>query len=219
MRRILLSCLLLNAAVMFSQVAQIAKEDTGSEDADSVYHKLTARLRGGDLSIDFRALRFACSAARNCEVRGNVNDLSAESAAIKRGDFDTARQLAEKILTRGYADAETHANLAGIYAKLGEQKRSEFHQAVVRGLLRSIRASDGGTMSTALEVISLREIWSTMVSMGLPYQGSSVASQRIQDGGHRYELMQALDPKTNQLKQVYFNLDHVNAAKDVTDRP
>lgn len=215
----LLCCQLVGAFTLFSQTTQIAKDDTGKEDPDDVYQKLSARLREGDLSIDFRALRFACSASRNCEVRANLTDHSAESAAQLRGDLDTARQLAEKILTRGYADVETHASLVGIYAKLGDQKRSNFHLAVVLGFLRSIRASAGENQQAALEVISNREISSTMASMGLPYMGSGVTSQQFKSNGHQYTVMKALDPKTKQLKRVYFNLDHVNAAKDVTNRP
>jgi hypothetical protein len=192
---------------------------SGPDDPDKVYHELAARLQKGDLSIDFRAPRLACSAARDCEVRGNVTDLRAITDAERRGDWATAQQICEKLLSRGYADIETHADLAAVYAKLGDQKLANFHLAVTAGLMSSMRANPGDTKETAIEVISHREIYAVMASLGLPYVGSEVASRTINDGAHQYIVMQHLDPKTDQIREVYFNLDHVNATKDVTNRP
>lgn len=79
--------------------------------------------------FDYQALRFACSAARNCEVHGNVTDLAARAEAERKGDLATAQKLTEKMLSRGYADLETHAELVAIYTKVGDEQRSDFHRS------------------------------------------------------------------------------------------
>lgn len=213
-RTLLFGVLLVAPVTSAQQTIQASKND-----ADRKYQELAARLQAGDLSIDFRALRFACSAAQDCEVRGNVTELAARDKAEQQGDLKTAIQIDEKLLERGYADMETHADLVGLYKMLGDQKQSQFHMAIVYGLMRSIRAGDGATKDTAFEVISTREVWMTMVSMGLPYMASDAASRRFTDNGHGYVVMSARDPKTDQMKEVFFNYDHVNLAKDVPNRP
>lgn len=85
MKRAIPSLLLLLPSLLFCQAP------VKPEGPDSIYRELAAKLRNGDLSIDFQALRFACSAANECEVRGNVIDLSAVNEATKRKDWATAR--------------------------------------------------------------------------------------------------------------------------------
>jgi len=188
-------------------------------DPDSIYRELAAKLRNGDLSVDFQALRFACSAAKECEVRGSVTDLAAEAEAAKRKDWATARQICEKILGRGYADVEIHADLTAIFNELDDLKSMRFHRDIVAGLLGSIRNKKGDSKETAMEVISHREIYSVLASMQLPYFGPSVGWSSFPENGHNYELYEIVEPNTKQKTQVYFNVDHVNKSKDVTNRP
>jgi hypothetical protein len=206
-------CLLLLPSLLVCQTA--AKP----EDPDTVYRELSRRLRNGDLSIDFRALRFACSAARECEVRANVTDLAAMTEALKKKDWATARQICEKTLSRGYADVEIHANLTGIFNELDDLKSMRFHRDITAGLLGSIRKKKGDSKETAMEVVSHREIFSVLASMQLPSFGPSVGWSSFPENGHNYELYEIVDPSTKQKTQVYFNVDHVNKLKDVTNRP
>lgn len=189
------------------------------DDPDSVYRELSAKLRNGDLSIDFQALRFACSAAQECEVRGNVTDLGAVAEAGKRKDWATARQICEKLLARGYANMEIHADLTGIFNELDDLKSMRFHRDIVVGLLRSIRNKKGDSKESAMEVISDREIYSVLASMRLPYSGPSVSRSNFRENGHNYELFEIVDPVSKTKTRVYFNVDHVNKEKDVTNRP
>lgn len=53
--------------------------------------------------------------------------------------------------------------------------------------------------------------------MQLPNMGEGVSSRTFYDSGHNYELYEIVDPITK--TQVYFNFDHVNKQKDVTNRP
>jgi hypothetical protein len=189
------------------------------DDPDSVYRDLAAKLRKGDMSIDFQALRFACSAAQQCEVRGNVTDLASEAEASKLKDWTTARQICEKLLDRGYADVEIHANLTAIFNELNDLKSMRFHRDIVAGLLGSIRKKKGDSKETAMEVISHREIYSVLASMQLPYSGPSVGWSSFNDNGHNYESYEIADPISKTKTRVYFNVDHVNKQKDVTNRP
>jgi hypothetical protein len=212
MKRVV-QCLLLLPSLLLCQTA--AKP----QDPDTVYRELSAKLRNGDVSIDFQALRFACSAARECEVRANVTDLTAVTEATTRKDWATARQVCERILSRGYADVEIHADLTGILNELDDLKSMRFHRAIVVGLLGSIRSKKGDSKETAMQVISHREIYSVLASMRLPSFGPSLGWSSFPENGHNYELYEIVDPITKAKTQVYFNVDHVNKQKDVTNRP
>jgi len=207
------ACLLLLFGIVSDQQAE------NPDDPDSVYRELSTKLRNGDLSVDFQALRFACSAARDCEVRGNVTDLAAVAEASKRKDWAAARKICERLLDRGYADVEVHSYLTGIFNELDDLKSMRFHRDIVVGLLGSIRKKKGDSKETAMEVISHREIYSVLASMRLPYFGPSVARTGFLENGHDYELYEIVDPISKTKTRVYFNVDHVNKQKDVTNRP
>ena len=52
-----------------------------AKDDDSSYRELVKKVTGGDLAIDFRALRFACLNASGCDARGENGDLIAMISA------------------------------------------------------------------------------------------------------------------------------------------
>ena len=79
---------------------------------------------------------------------------------------------------------------------------------VTAALLRSILLSgDGNTKESAYEVISDREEYSTLAAKGLPYVGPVVSASATEEGGHRYERWEVLDPKTGKAVVIFFNTD------------
>lgn len=55
--------------------------------------------------------------------------------------------------------------------------------------------------------------------MQLPYFGPSVSWTSFDENGHTYELYEIVDPISKTKTRVYFNVDHVNKQKDMTNRP
>ncbi len=108
---------------------------------------------------------------------------------------------------------EAHGSCAGVYTQLHEMEKAKFHMDVATGLLRSILdTSDGKTEETAFEVISRREEYVLMASLGLQYSGPAVVSSGVVAGGpHQYERWEVQDPKAERGVEkhvvVWFNID------------
>ena len=98
----------------------------GAEQDDATYRTLLERVKGGDLTIDFRALRLACMKASHCEPRGSLaglTDLSDE-------DPNKAVAAAEKLIEDGFVNLEAHATAAGGYGKLNNLQKANAHLAI-----------------------------------------------------------------------------------------
>lgn len=172
------------------------------------YQTLVRRVEAGDLTVDFRALRLACMKSTQCEPRATKADLAAINRA--EGDHQVARvvEIAERLIRQGFVNIEAHADCVKAYDAIHDAAKSKFHKDVTAALLRSILFSgDGKTMETAFEVISDREEYSTLAAKGLPYLGSGVSLSAVEEGGHRYDRWEILDPKTGTTIVVFFNTD------------
>lgn len=182
------------------------------EKADATYRDLVALVKGGDMLIDFRTLRFACVKSNHCDPAGTVEDHLAVNHAATAGQSKRVAELSESLIERGFANLEAHASCAGVYTQLHEMEKAKFHIDVATGLLRSILdAGDGKTEETALEVISRREEYAVMASLGLEYSGPAVVSSAVVAGGPRqYERWEVQDPKAEKGVEkhvVWFNID------------
>lgn len=170
------------------------------------YTDLVDRVNKGDLSIDFRALRFACLKEKNCAPEGNREDLVKVRRAMQSKDFSEATKVANKLIDHGFPNIEAHAFCSEAYDALNEPEKAKFHHEVTRALIRSILASgDGKAQEEAFEVISVSEEYIIMQVLGLPrfpIQQSLVAVK-----GHSYDVLQVTDPKSGEKVSVYFNID------------
>jgi len=138
---------------------------------DATYRALVQRVRGGDFSVDFQALRLACVKSSLCEPRGTKADLAAMTQAGDAHDNQKLVTIAENLVSRGFVNAEAHIALTTAYAELHNAAKSKFHLDVVTHLMRSI-LEDGKTTQTAYTVICDREEYETLIALGLPYVGS-----------------------------------------------
>jgi hypothetical protein len=126
---------------------------------DPAYRQFVAKVTGGDLSIDFRALRMACLNSADCDPTGDRNQLTAMRNAAGAGDHKAAVKAAEKLIATGFPNIEAHAACASAWAALGDSEKAAFHKAVTSGLLRSIVAGkDGLSPETAFEVIDRKSV-------------------------------------------------------------
>jgi hypothetical protein len=181
---------------------------------DATHNALVERIRKADFTVDFRQLRLLCIKASNCEPRGTKKDLTEMSA--KGVPSQQNIDAAERILRKGYPNVEVHATLAGIYLQIGGQYQAlaQFHMGITKGILQSIfKTGDGKSKETALEVISDREEYSVMSTVGLPYMGPSVISVKPErDAVHSYDVWTVRN-KAGEIVTVYFNTDAFSPTK------
>jgi hypothetical protein len=170
------------------------------------YADLVDRVNKGDLSIDFRALRFACLKAKNCDPEGDREDIVKLRRAMQSKDVSEAVKIGNKLIDHGFPNIEAHAFCSQAHDALNGPEKAKFHHEVTGSLIRSILASgDGKTEEKAFEVISVSEEYIIMQVLGLPrfpVQQSLVAAK-----GHSYDVLQVTDPKSGEKVSVYFNID------------
>jgi len=171
----------------------------------SEYATLLARVKNGDVSIDFKQLRLSYMESPE---RHQAKDTSKQKddmmKAIKGKDYKQAIASADAVLESEFVDLDAHMAEQIAYRELQDEAKSEFHRAVGQGLLHSIMDSgDGKSPATAYVVISVHEEYIVLQVLGLRPSKQSVLHQ----DGHSYDFLQAVDPKSDATVKLYFNVD------------
>ncbi len=209
-------CLLICIASLFA-ITALAQNDNNKQSTPapvkSSYADLLAKLKGGDTSVDFRALRLAYSETKeyspdsiSIEQRKNLFQLLTDKK------YDEAVAASEAILKTNYVEINSHQVLAVAYRELGNAKKFDFHLKVYKGLIESIISGlDGKSTSTAFTVISDEEEYDLIQGFGFVVESAAVD---LTEKGHHYDVRSVRNPKTNESQKVYFNVDIIwNAMK------
>jgi Domain of unknown function (DUF4919) len=178
---------------------------TLSQETPSGYASLLARVKSGDLSVDFQRLRFSYM---DSPERHAAKDISSERremfAAVNGKDYKKAIQKADAVLANEFVDMDAHAVEAAAHREIQETEKADFHQAVFSGLLKSITDSgDGKSKKSAFVVISVDEEYVVLRILGLRPNKQSVAH----DGAHSYDVMETIDLASGNAVTLYFNVD------------
>ena len=170
-----------------------------------MYRDLVKSVSNGDLSIDFRTLRFSCLGARNCDPRGENRVFIAIREAMRAKEYEGAAKAAEQLIANGFPNIQAHAACSEAYTALGNSEKAKFHHDVTSALIRSILDSgDGKTKETAFEVIGTFEEYTTMSVLGFPRPS---AQSLIPGKPHSYDYLEVVDPKSGAKTGVYFRID------------
>lgn len=168
-----------------------------------IYNELVGKVKRGDLSVDFKAMRFAFA-----EHGGtNVSDPRVHGVMLKalnEKKYKEAVKMAEGIHKINFVDMNSHIIAAMAYQSLGDAKQSKFHESVYLGLVNSIvKDGDGNSTKSAYVVISLSEVPVVLNALELKPAGQSI----VEEDGHKYGILTATDKGTNETTKVYFNID------------
>jgi hypothetical protein len=169
------------------------------------YDTLLEKVKKQDPAVNFKDLRFAYTETKQYSPYGGDREArKAMFAAFNAEENEKAFSLSEKILAANYLDINAHFIAYAANRRLGRSDKSDYHKYVFENLLKSITDSgDGKTTDTAFFVISTDEEYALFSFMGLRAAGQAL----IEDKGHHYDQMTAIDPKTNQSSTYFFNID------------
>ena len=197
---ILLTVFFLCSFAAFGQKAEPVKADTSYDD-------LVAKVKAGDTTVDFKAMRIAFSKTKAYSPYGNESDpVKAAFAAIEQKKFKDAIKKTDESLKQCYIDMDAHVAASIAYKGLGDTVKSDFHKAVYLGLVNSILSSgDGKTPETAYLVISTHEEYITFRALGLGAGGQAL----VHLNEHSYDVQTSADPTTKAAMKIYFNIDIV----------
>jgi hypothetical protein len=153
-------CITTVAILAFLFISSAPAEDN-QQAARAKYAELAAKVRAGDMGIDWKALRVATAI-------GEVGDLSpADSSAVQNGDaalnegkFNDVLKTGRKIEDRSIADIDTHYLAWRSLIGLGRADESEKERMLLAVLLQSITDSgDGKSAKTAWFATTIRETY------------------------------------------------------------
>ncbi len=173
--------------------------------SETPYEALLEKLKAGDMSIDFQALRYAYATSSSFVTEMNLVTLRrAMFQAVTAKEYTQAVKLAEELLNKVYVQPEPHLVLDWAYTALGDSSRARFHHDVAQKLIRSILDSgDGATPQSAMTVVSIAEEHAVMNALGLlPGMQATMPT-----GGHQYDSWNVVDSRTGKARKIYFNVD------------
>lgn len=166
---------------------------------------LLERAKKGDPALDFQELRMAYTETAGYSPYGADRASRQQMfAALNAKDYNTALELANKILAGNYLDINAQFGAYVSHRELTHTDEAAKHRFLFEGLIRSIEKSgDGKTPATAFVVISTDEEYALLNWMGLRATGQALVAA----DGHSYDRMTVLNPKTNEKADYYFNID------------
>ena len=173
--------------------------------ASEPYEAMVARLKAGDVKIDYTALRdaYALSPRYQPETADFDQPHSAMLEALNVQDCTKALAAADKVLAATFIDIVTHLVSGRCFEKGGDPSKAEFHRTIARGLMSSIMASgDGTTPKTAYIVVTIAEEYDVLRASHLKLKTQSL----VQDNGHSYDAM-AVATDTGTPVTLYFQID------------
>ena len=197
---------------MFSRAIPVCLLAAGSlfcsaqqKKTDSDYARLLERVKAGDMTVDFKQMRFAYMDSPEYKAaKGTDAEAEAMMAAVNAGDFPAAIKNADVVLASDYVDLDAHFAEYVAHRELHHDAESQFHKNVFDGLLHSITNSgDGKTEQTAYVVVQTHEEYVVIRVFGLTLNRQSL--KRVNH--HAYDVIDATDPQSSQKVTLYFNVD------------
>lgn len=171
------------------------------------YEALLAKIKGGELTVDFKALRFAF--AEKTPIEARTADPKVQTQMIQllnEKKYKDVVKIAEGVHKTTFVDMNSHIMASMAYQGLAEPKKAKFHEAVYLGLVNSIlKDADGNSAKTAYQVISIAEEYVLLNALELKHGPQAVETI----DGHNYHVLAASDKATNEAVKIYFNIDKV----------
>ena len=166
---------------------------------------LLQRAKNGDATLDFTELRFAYAETKEYNPYHSARDERQKMfAALNANQYEQARDIAEAILAQNFLDLNGQFGAYVSYRELGNSQKATLHKFLFEGLVHSVEKSgDGKSPETAFVVISVDEEYVLLNWLGLRASGQSLVNQN----GHSYDLMKAVNTRTNETVSYYFNID------------
>ena len=201
-RRAFVLCLLL----VLSALPSFAQSPTPTPQATekNSYQSLLEKVKKGDRTVDFTALRTAFYESPDYNPHTPMMTYRPLYGALAQKNYAEAIKIAQSVLEKNFVEVNAHMVAQIAYQETGDAERAQFHKFVVEGLLNSIKSKgDGKSMETAFHVISINEEYGLLRSLGL----RPIKQALMQDKGHFFDALTVVDPQTNQQSMVYFNVD------------
>jgi len=172
--------------------------------ARAKYSELAAKVRAGDLGIDWKALRVAAAIGEVEEPTEGLLAVQKAYAALNKGEFADALKIGRGVEDHNIADVDAHYLAWRSLVGLGREDEAEKERVLLAALLQSITDSgDGKSVKTAWFATTIRETYLYMGSV-LNVQSQEHRTWRHDD--HYYDVIAVKDQDGKQMV-LWFNCD------------
>ncbi len=177
-----------------------------AQPAGGDYATLLKRVLNGDPDVDYQAFRIAGARALGPHASMiEVGQRANFKKLLASGDTEGALAAANAFLDKDSANAVAQYDAMLAYQALQKPEEAAVHEKILKALMDSIqRSGDGKSQKTAWFVVTTQEEYilvRTVLGLSPKSQGL------VQDGGHAYDRLTVVDPKTNQTQDLWFNVD------------
>ncbi len=173
--------------------------------APGPYESLVARVKAGDTTVDYRALRDAYAESPLYQPYGGDSDDAKRVMHEAFNAQDCAKVLpaAAKVLDANFVDIEAHLLSGRCFELKGDEAKAVFHRAIAKGLMDSIIASgDGKSTKTAFVVIAVDEEYAVLSALRFEL----VMQALIDENGHAFDKMD-VKSATGETATLFFQID------------
>jgi len=183
--------------------AQPASSLDDPKAAHAKYDELAAKVRSGDLNIDWKALRLS---ARAGEVYAGYDPDDAAKraqASFAKGDFEGALKISQETEQHNIADGDAHAVAFISLKQLGRNSEAANEWSILQALLQSIlKSGDGKSAKKAWFVVDTRE--ENLLLKAIHVQFKERNSRKLD--GHYYDAVLVTDQFGDDIL-TWFNTD------------
>ncbi len=169
------------------------------------YDELLAKVKSGDMTINFAKLRLAYTETKDYAPYGGSEARNQMYDAFNKGDSKGALQVASKTLETNFVDLASQFVSWRSHSELGNKKGAEFHEKVFNSLMAALKENDGLSPKTAIISIGIAEQYFIMSHFGFQRQVKTL--ERLD--GSIFDVHTSLNSKTNETRKFFFNIDKV----------
>lgn len=172
--------------------------------AHAKYDELAARVRSGDATVDWQALRLAAEVGG---VEGDYDLQDANKRGVKlfnAGDFAGSLKIANEMLEHNITSGDGHFLAMISLNHLGRQADADKEHAMLDAFFQSIlKSGDGKSAKTAWFTVNVHEEYLVIrLLLGVNLKSQSLSSQE----GHSYDVMTVTDSSGKE-STLWFNTD------------
>ena len=172
--------------------------------AHAKYDELAAKVRSGDLNVDWQEMRLAA------EVGGVAGDYDLQDAnqkgikAFNDGKFEDSLKIAAEMIAHNIANGDGHFLALISLTHLGRSAEANKEHAMLDAFFGSImRSGDGKTAKTAWFTVNVHEEYLVIrLLLHMNLKSQSLSSQN----GHSYDVMTVTDDAGKE-STLWFNTD------------
>jgi len=166
------------------------------------YAEAVAKAEAGDPGVDYLWLRKQASAQFDY-AEANWTDWQSADSLVDTSP-DQALGMARARLAGVWTDFMAHIVAQLALEKLGRHEDAEREHRITGAIISSIAGGHKGTSAAdSFNAVNVAEEYRVLFLLHWKFEGQSLVNQ----DGHSFDVFDVTDMKTNQKRQVWFNID------------